>query len=76
MITVNYDGEKLQILGDNKSTKEIKVIEIPKEEAFEFIHFECEGKIEQIFDCLRYDVTEKILYLIGKEVEVANGEVG
>ena len=39
LITVKYDGNSLQILGDNKSTKEIKVIEIPKEEGLEFIQY-------------------------------------
>jgi hypothetical protein len=55
LITVKYDGNSLQVLGDNKSTKEIKIIEIPKEEGLEFIQYECDGKIELIFECLRYD---------------------
>ena len=70
MITVKYDGNSLQILGDNKSTKEIKIIEIPKEEGLEFIQYECDGKIELIFECLRYDPNEKVLYLVGKEVDL------
>ena len=45
MVTVKYDGNSLQILGDNKTTKEIKIIEIPKEEGLEFIQYECNGKI-------------------------------
>lgn len=60
----------MHILGDNKATKEIKVIEISKEEAIEFIQYECDGKIEGIFDCLRYDYKEKVLYLVGKGIEL------
>lgn len=31
------DEEKLTILGDPKKNKEVKIIEIPKDEALEFI---------------------------------------
>lgn len=45
VITVKMDQEKLTIMGDLKSSKTVKLIEIPREEAMEFIEMECEGKI-------------------------------
>jgi len=36
----------------------------------EFIHFECDDKIENIFDCLRYSSVDGVLYLVGKGVEI------
>lgn len=33
LVTVRLDSEKMQILADNKATKEIKIIDVTREEA-------------------------------------------
>ena len=40
------------------------MIEIAKDEALKFIEDKCGGEINKIFDFLRYDETEKSLYLL------------
>ncbi len=37
VVTIKLDREQLTIIGDVKTTKDIKLIEIPREEAMEFI---------------------------------------
>lgn len=37
VVTVKLDSKQLTILGDLKSDKSVKIIEIPREEALEFI---------------------------------------
>ena len=44
----------------------IKVIEIPREEALEFIASECNSKLENIFELLSY--SNSTLYLKGGEL--------
>ena len=56
-------------MGDLKSSKTVKLIEIPREEAMEFIEMECDGKLENIFDRLRYDNSEEVLYLVSQGVD-------
>ena len=46
------------------------MIKIKKDEAIEFINYECDGKLEGIFKCLKYDEKKKVLYLIGRDVEL------
>lgn len=70
LITVKMTPAKLQIIGDCKDKKEVKVIEIEKGEAIDFLEHECKGKIEQIFDCLRYDKKDEVLYLVGADTEL------
>lgn len=41
VITVKLDQNQLTILGDLKAEKTVKVIEIPREEAEDFIGHEC-----------------------------------
>ena len=45
LITVKLDSESMKIIGDNKYQKQIKVIEIERNEAIDFIEQECQGKI-------------------------------
>lgn len=59
-----------QITGDCKDRRQLKVIEIEKEEALDFIEQECNGRIQSIFDHLRYDSQEAVLYLVGNEVSL------
>lgn len=40
------------------------MIEITKDEALKFIEEKCGGDINKIFDFLRYDETEKSMYLL------------
>jgi hypothetical protein len=44
----------------------MKIIEVPREEALQFIEEECDGKIEGLFDRLSFDSDGKILYLLSK----------
>ena len=36
----------------------------------EFIEYECDGKLENIFDRLKYDSQEEVLYLVSQETDV------
>lgn len=45
IVTVKLTESQMTIIGDLKTLKTIKIIEIPREEALEFIEHECEGKI-------------------------------
>ena len=46
------------------------MIKIKKDEAIEFINYECDGRLEQIFKCLKYDDKKKVLYLVGRDVDL------
>lgn len=58
LVTVRLTSKSLKITGDNKSQKQLRIIEIERDEAIEFIEEECQGKVELIFDHLRYDREE------------------
>ena len=45
VITVRLDSKQLTVLGDIKGSKAVKIIEIPRQQAIEFIEVECEGKL-------------------------------
>jgi hypothetical protein len=45
IVTITLDEHQLTISGDPKINRSVKIIEIPREEAMEFIEEECEGKI-------------------------------
>ncbi len=49
IVTVRLGVDKLTIMGDLKRGKEVKIIEVPREEAMEFIEQECDGRFEGIF---------------------------
>ena len=76
VITVKLEEGHLTIMSDMKASKTVKIIEIPREEAMEFIELECEGKLENVFDRLRYDGEEEVLYLMsqGAGLEEVEGE--
>lgn len=56
------------IQGDTKESKGLKIIEINRNEGLEFIEEECQGRIELLFDRLRYDREEGALYLVSNEI--------
>ena len=70
LVTIRMNPIKLQIIGDSKDKREIKVIEIERDEALDFLDQECQGKLELLFDHLRYDKEEEVLYLVGNDVEI------
>lgn len=74
VITVRLNSQHLAIIGDTKRGKDIKVIEVPRDEAIEFINEECDGKIQKIFDRLHYDAKDDLLYLLAKDAEIGNPE--
>lgn len=55
LITIKFEDDKLFIIGDIKEEQNIKIIELEKKEAEEFINEECNGNIENIFNLLRFD---------------------
>lgn len=68
LITVRFSKDSLQIIGDSRDKKDIKVIQIDKKQAVQFIEQECGGKLDNIFDCLRYDKVDEVLYLVGRNL--------
>ena len=70
LITIRMGHDKLQIIGDTKSKKEIKVIQIERREAIQFIEQECGGKLDNLFDRLRYDKKDEVLYLVAQDFDV------
>lgn len=46
VLRIEFTDELLKIVGDPQDSKDIKIIEIPKEEALIFIETECKGRIE------------------------------
>jgi hypothetical protein len=53
----------LKIIGDLCDHKDLKVIEIPKEEAFNIIDKLCEGRLEKLLDSLKYDRSTGTLFI-------------
>jgi len=45
LIKIELNDELLKIIGDPQDKRDIKIIEIPKEEAIIFIEKDCNGKI-------------------------------
>lgn len=58
IVTIRLSQDKLTILGDMKRGKDVKVIDVPRDEAMEFIEQECDGKFEGLFDRLHFDSAE------------------
>lgn len=56
----------MRIEGEHKKIS-TKVIEIPRDEAMAFIEYECDGRLEGVFERLSYSPKEDVLYLIGKD---------
>jgi hypothetical protein len=56
VVTIRLGTANLTILADLKrGAKDLKIIEVPREEALQFIQEECDGKIEGLFDRLCFD---------------------
>ena len=72
LITLRFSSTKLIVIGDLRSEKELKVIEIDKIEALEFIEENCDGDVNKLFDLIRYEENEGCLYLIPRGMEMRN----
>lgn len=69
MIRVEFTEEVLKIIGDSQNNKDLKIIEIPKEEAVIFIEKDCHGLVENIVEKLKYDGQTETLYLVSDHLE-------
>lgn len=74
LIKIEFTNDILKITGDSQNSKELKVIEIPKEEAIVFIEKDCNGKVENIADKLKYDAPTETLYLVSDHLEEEDRE--
>lgn len=54
-VELSFGGEGLNIKADNPQFKSLKMIEIERGEAIEFIRYECAGLLSAVFDRLRFD---------------------
>lgn len=68
-IRVEFIDGILKVVGDCRDQKDLKVIEIPREEAVVFFEKECEGKAERLLDKLKYDRATETLYLFSETIE-------
>ncbi len=55
IVTLKFTSNKFVVIGDSKTDKELKVIEIDKVEALRFIEDNCGGDIGQLFELLHFD---------------------
>ena len=69
LIKIEFVDDVLKITGDSQGSKELKVIDIPKEEALTFIEKDCGGNIENIIDKLKYDAGNETLYLVSDSID-------
>jgi hypothetical protein len=69
VVRIEFMDEMLKIVGDCQDQKDLKVIEIPKEEAALFLEKDCQGKVEILLEKLRYDKPTETLYLISENIE-------
>ena len=45
LIKIEFRGDQLKIIGDTQNSNDVKIIEIPKEEAIMFIEKDCQGRL-------------------------------
>ena len=69
MVRVEMCDDILKIVGDTQDNKDLKIIEIPKDEAIMFIERDCQGKIENVLNKLKYSPKEEALYLVSDSIE-------
>lgn len=63
-IKVEFVDEHLKITGDTMNNRDLKVIEIPREEALFLLEHDCKGKPEKIMGLLQYDALKDLLYIV------------
>jgi hypothetical protein len=68
-VVVRLDRDGLNITANNAGSKDLKVIEIERGEALDFIRSECNNRLEGIFERLRYDGTNMLLICTTDEEE-------
>lgn len=69
LIKIEFVDGVLKIVGDAEDNKDLKVIEIPKQEAIVFIQKDCHGQIELLFQKLKYDSSSETLYLVSENMQ-------
>lgn len=72
LIKIEFSDGFLKIVGDSRDHKDLKVIDIPKDEAVIFLEKDCDGKAERLLDKLRYDEKTETLYLVSETIEETN----
>lgn len=73
-IKVEFTDDYLKITGDTMNQRDLKVIEIPREEALFFLEHDCKGKPEKIMSMLHYDAVKDLLFLVTSIEEETNPE--
>ena len=68
-IRVEYAEGTLKVVGDCKDQKDLKVIEIPRDEAIVFIEKECDGNAERLLEKLKYDRATETLYILSETMD-------
>lgn len=68
-IRIEFADGFLKIVGDCRDHRDLKVIEIPREEALVFLEKDCDGKMERLLDKLKYDQSTETLYLVSETIE-------
>lgn len=63
LIKIEVVDNVLTIIGDLCNHKDLKLIELPKEEAMNIISNNCGGRLDKFLDRLSYDKTTETLYL-------------
>jgi len=69
LIKIEFVDDILKITGDVQKSKDLKVIEIPRDEAVTLLEKDCHGKMEKLLDKLRYDAKGDTLYLVTDDLE-------
>lgn len=69
LIKVEFIVGALRITADTLNKRNLKIIDIPRDEATLFIEEDCNGKIEVLFDKLKYDKDSDTLFLMSDSYE-------
>lgn len=69
LIKVQFVVGALRITADTLNKRNLKVIDIPRNEAAQFIEEDCNGKVEILFDKLKYDKDSDTLFLMSNSYE-------
>lgn len=66
---MEFIDDVLKITGDAHNSTDLKIIEIPKDEAVLLLEKDCQGKMENLIDKLRFDAKGDTLYLVTDDIE-------
>lgn len=65
LVQIEQRNGFLKIRADLIGQKKYQVIDIPAEDAIAFVRNDCAGSIRNIFQKLRYDAQNQVLYVVG-----------